>query len=476
MSRAVLLFEDERLLDASDRARSLFGAEPGLFEWSQLHKKLSEQFLDFPESPSSVPGSKDLILTDIASDAPVQYVCCERLDGMIRVTLHSDFGRHDSDQSRLAIVPDVNDLALDLAPYPIWRTDTEGNLVWKNEAYAELARKAGRDPAEQPADMFAGLSSISDAGRRSRISVPVRDQEIRLWYEATVVDQENGRLFYAVDANAVVDAETAQRNFVQTLAKTFAQLSIGLAIFDRNRQLALFNPALVDLTSLPAEFLSARPDLLSFFDRLRDQNMMLEPKNYGGWRQQMAELVEAAADGKYQETWSLPSGSVYSVSGRPHPDGAIAFLFEDITAEITLTRRFRSELELGHAVLDRLDDAICVFVADGSLAFSNRAYRDLWNVDPDLCFSQTTILDATRTWQGLSHATPVWGDIRDFMACRENRAEWWASVNLRSGKELICEVSPIQNGATMICFRTSCSRDPKPLGTETLAAIGSEPA
>jgi hypothetical protein len=87
----------------------------------------------------------------------------------------------------------------------------------------------------------------------------------------------------------------------------------------------LFNPALIDLTALPADFLSARPNLLSFFDRLRDHRMMPEPKNYGSWRHQMADLVAAAADGRYQETWSLPSGAVYSVSGQPHPDGAVAF-------------------------------------------------------------------------------------------------------------------------------------------------------
>lgn len=68
-------------------------------------------------------------------------------------------------------------------------------------------------------------------------------------------------IYHAVDVNAVVKSEIAQRNFVQTLAKTFAQLSIGLAIFDRNGQLALFNPALIDLTELPAEFLSGRPTL-----------------------------------------------------------------------------------------------------------------------------------------------------------------------------------------------------------------------
>ncbi len=131
---------------------------------------------------------------------------------------------------------------------------------------------------------------------------------------------------HAIDINAVISAEIAQRNFVQTLAKTFAQLSTGLAIFDRNSQLALFNPALVDLSALPIEFLSARPDLLSFFDRLCDSRVMPEPKNYNSWRQEIADVIAAATDGSYQETWSLDTGQTYRVSGRPHPDGAIAFL------------------------------------------------------------------------------------------------------------------------------------------------------
>ena len=56
-------------------------------------------------------------------------------------------------------------------------------------------------------------------------------------------------------------------------------------------------------------------------------------------------MIAAATDGRYQETWSLENGQTYSIRGRPHPDGATAFLIEDITAEVTLTRNFRAELE-----------------------------------------------------------------------------------------------------------------------------------
>ena len=83
-------------------------------------------------------------------------------------------------------------------------------------------------------------------------------------------------------------AERQARVFVQTLSKTFAQLSTGLAIFDRSRKLVMFNPALMDLTKLSAAFLSGQPDLNAFLDRLRDSGVLPEPKNYASWREEVA--------------------------------------------------------------------------------------------------------------------------------------------------------------------------------------------
>ena len=102
----------------------------------------------------------------------------------------------------------------------------------------------------------------------------------------------------------------------------------------------LFNPALIDLTTLPADFLSARPNLLTVFDKLRDNQIMPEPKNYAAWREKLAILVAAATEGTCTEIWNLPTGATFRISGRPHPDGALAFLFEDMTAEISMSRQF----------------------------------------------------------------------------------------------------------------------------------------
>ena len=68
----------------------------------------------------------------------------------------------------------------------------------------------------------------------------------------------------------------------------------------------LFNPALIDLPALPADFLSARPNLLTAFDKLWDNQIMPKTKNNVRWREKLAILVAAATEGTYTENWNYP--------------------------------------------------------------------------------------------------------------------------------------------------------------------------
>ncbi|WP_299661204.1 PAS-domain containing protein [uncultured Ruegeria sp.] len=441
----VFLFDGDRLISHSDIA--LAGYET-VCNWSDLRRLLQRDYPSFPETPEVVRSEGNLAVSAI--DCTVEReVLCEWIDGVIRVQLRDLTGMPPAKRT------DPNDpirLAMEQAPYPVWLSGDCNTVRWCNAAYVSLARKISGQDADLTEPVFPLQLDDAQLGRKTRVSVQIKDSEARLWFDLTRVAHDQGQLCYAVDINAIVEAETAQRKFVQTMTKTFAQLSIGLAIFDRNSQLALFNPALIDLTSLPPDFLSLRPSLSSFFDRLRDQHMMPEPKNYRGWRRQMNDLLEAAQDGNYQETWSLPSGSVYSVSGRPHPDGAVAFLFEDITAEITLTRRFRAEMDLMQSILDKLADAIAVFSDDGTLATTNYAYQMMWGDSGEVGFEPATVVEITRQWQEQCTATPILGEIREFVTARENRAEWSGELTLKSGGSITCTVNPMQNGATIVRF------------------------
>lgn len=453
----VLLFDGDTLADATSSGASLLDGIDGESDWMRLEKVLEGRYPGFAEAATALQD-KPFTLLDAEAADDSSKLRIEQFGQRWRVELidpsvhseHSPAYVHEA--RKISQELDTLRQAMEGAPNPVWKTDLSGRTTWFNAAYATLFEKVHGedDPIENV--LFSGISDCKLASGKVRYSVLPKGGSQQLWFEVSMVVLEGSKFFYAESIDAAVTAEMAQRNFVQTLAKTFAQLSIGLAIFDRNRQLVLFNPALVDLTDLSAEFLSSRPNFLTFFDKLRDNQMMPEPKNYTSWRDRIAELVAQAADDKYLETWALANGQTYRVNGRPHPDGAIAFLFEDISAEVSLTRRFRAELEMSQSMLDAIDNAIAVFSPSGVLTQSNKAYRDMWMVDPDSSFVDMTIIDATRDWKNGCEASPIWADIREFVMHQRERGVWNADVQKLNGQSLACTISPLPSNASMVQF------------------------
>ncbi|HRM73312.1 MAG TPA: PAS-domain containing protein [Paracoccus sp. (in: a-proteobacteria)] len=380
------LFHDRVLIDATAPARALLHTLPGDGDWQRLSAWLS---MRLPESaplladPGSVPR---LELTETAGGGNLRLLAEDLGEGVLRITLT------DPDAENAGIVVDSLSFAameheleilrstMDHSPMLAWRQDRKGHVTWANSAYLALTEAKSDGETLWPLPLLIDVSGrpaaghSADAPRRTQLE---HDGHVR-WYDCHMHEVADQTVAIALPADAAVRAERSLREFVQTLTKTFADLPIGLAIFDRDRNLQLFNPALIDLTGLATGFLTARPTLYAFLDRLREARMVPEPKDYRSWRNQMNSLEAAAASGHHVEIWSLPGGQTYRVTGRPHPDGAVAFLFEDITSEISLTRQFRADLSLGAEVLDALEDAVVVFDVKGELLTSNRRYGDLW--------------------------------------------------------------------------------------------------
>jgi len=346
------------------------------------------------------------------------------------------------------------------APFLLWRQTPGGEITWVNQTYLDTVEQhfGAETRLTWPLPhLFQELRAPQTRGgkgpRRIALTAPDGGDALAQWFDCHLAQAGDDIVITAFRANEAVEAEQRRREFTQTLTKTFADLTIGLAIFDRQRRLVLFNPALVDLTRLPSDFLSSRPGLSSFLDRMRENRMMPEPKDYNSWRQSIAEIEAAAATGTYCELWTLPDNQTYRVTGRPHPGGAVALLIEDISAEMSLTRRYRAELQLGQAVVDTLDDAVAVFSASGRLTLANDAYHGIWGTDPKAPLTSTGVVDATRTWHDHTMPTPVWGDFRDFVGSSHDRAEWTAAVTLRDGRRLTCRFAPMPGGATLTVFR-----------------------
>ncbi|MDO5614030.1 MAG: PAS-domain containing protein [Paracoccus sp. (in: a-proteobacteria)] len=473
----VFLFRDRMLIDATPPARALLDSVTGTGgEWARLDGWIAGRFPDAAGALDRLADNprQDLRGPDGHGNATLRLAAEDLGSGLMRLTLTDPSAEHAGitvDSLVLQAMEEELDLlrlSMDQTPMLVWRQDADDRITWANAAYLQRA-EAGADgqiawplprlldvPRTQPGGIAAPRRARLDSGG----SV--------LWYDCHSHRAGDQTMMFALPADAAVRAERSLREFVQTLTKTFADLPTGLAIFDRERKLQLFNPALIDLTGLPTGFLTARPTLFDFLDQLREARMVPEPKDYRSWRQQMNNLESAAATGRHVETWSLPGGQTYRVTGRPHPDGAVAFLFEDITSEITLNRKYRAELSLGAMVLDGIDDGLIVFGSNGAVKTTNKAYVDIWG-------QRSSRADqALALWQDeADQAGPGLGALCDRVRGMTDARDEGALIG-PGGRLLGWTATRLSGGRLMIRFRQSVVA--APLGEDGAAAAGVDDA
>ncbi|MGR3485272.1 MAG: PAS-domain containing protein [Paracoccaceae bacterium] len=483
---AAFLLRGEDVIDATRAGRRLLRAAPSRpgGDAERLASALSHAYPTLPgalaawrngSGPAEVPATR--------SSEPPALLSCH--DGVLRLIVPApDPDAWARDVSHAALEREVAQLSAlsDISPQLIWQQAEDGTIVWANRAYLDRAAPGGQAPAPDvwpPRPLFAGLGPAPVSGpgaRRVRLAAGATGDATgaEAWFDVVSIRRGRETAHFATDATALVLAERARHAMVQTLAKTFADLHTGLVVFDARRRLALFNPAFCDITGLAPGTLTTRPALATVLDGLRERGMLPEPRDYGGWRSQFATLEADAAGGHVQQTWELASGQVLRVAGRPHPDGAIALTFEDITAETQMSRQVRSDLEVGQSVMDAMDEAVAVFSAAGTMLATNAAYRALWHGQEDRsqgdpALTAPALDEVLPAWRAACHPTGFWADLRDLRASPDERAEWSDHVRLRAGGTLACRVVPLPRGAMMVAFAPPSAETPAQVAPSSMA-------
>ena len=460
--RVVFLFDGENLIDATPNARALLAASPirgG--DWVRLMAYLKPRFVGVEAALTRLPTEGTF--RQLAPDQPKPLsVLAEHIGGLTRISLSSQRGivdvlAHTAMTEELKLLREITAAE----PNLVWQENAQGDVVWANVAYLTWITKVHSEHGVLGWPMprlFAFPSTQNDKERALRHSLTAASGE-KFWFEIAEYRVGENRLFFASSADATQHAEASLNSFMQILTKTFAQLPIGLAIFDVQRKLQLFNPALADLTGLPVDFLTARPSLLSVLDALRERKMLPEPKDYRSWRRQVVEMEKAAASGRYEETWALSDGQTFRVIGRPHPNGALSLMIEDISTEVMRTRRYRADLELGQSVIDQMDTALAVFSPAGHLVMSNLAYANLWAHNPAEALERCTLRTLTAHWRTTTVPSGLWAEFEDYVATIGDRVSWNATARLLDGRMLACTFSPLAGGATLAAFRPQPSAE-----------------
>lgn len=455
----VFLFEGQQLIDCSVAGQSMLDSI-GMSDksGSEIIDQLAIHYKGLKRAVDTVRSGRKSSLV-LKNDEDQTEVGIEAWSKFIRLRFHANEIVASVNSFALAAMKRDSkflDLVAKNAPMPTWFETANHQIHWANQEYFDVLKNTV-ETGNALSWPIQRVFSQRDLDENRKIKIDLKASGHSKWFEINSFATDGGRLFFAKDVTDVINANSMRLEFLQTLTKTFANLSTGLAVFDKDRKLILFNPALNDVVSLPIDFLASRPALTSVLDRMRNEGILSEPKDYPEWREKVERLEAGAADGHYAENWVLPDGRTLQVTGHPHPNGAVAFLFEDISSELKLTRQFQSEIALAYQVIDSFDDAVAVFTASGFLAYSNASYHDLFGTYDGEDLTDVSVQMTTRQWQLLMRPTPIWSEIRDFANSVSERSTWDSEITHKNGQRFMCEVSPLETGGLMVKFsrRTS---------------------
>ena len=479
----VIILDGEMLVDATPAGRALVesGPEVGSARFRML-ARLEPLFPGLGRHLDALERDGRIVLCSGRECSPALTLRAEFLGGLTRLTLIEDdppeAGGGFADEPLLRAELAALNAALDHAPVPMWRRTDGGELVWANGAYLQLAAaraEAGTELAWPLPDLFDGTETgegearDDEDGRRPSDGCPLPRRTIRTGatlrrYEIASTRAGTDTIHLALPADRLHRAEVAREGMLQTLGQTFAQLPTGLAVFDRQRLLQLFNPAFGELSGVSAASLARRPTLTATLDAMRARATVPEPNDYRLWRQRIARMEGASATGLFQEVWALPSGRSHRATVRPFPDGALAFMIEDITGEMARSRRQRAESDLAHAVMNEIDDALIVFSRDGVVTMVNDAARELWGPGLEVAGDRHGGPTALALLRSRTAPTLLWDDISRYIGHFGSRKPREATLRMIDGRLLSCRIAPLPQGASLLRFL--------PAGVERPATAG----
>jgi len=342
------------------------------------------------------------------------------------------------------------------APIIAWHRAAEGEINWSG---GEIKARAGSVAAAQAVDLIVARTKLNNqpvlAGQpqKSRIEIVVNEgMETVSLHVIEIVRPDGSRIGFATDAGTATSAERTLTRFVQTMTETFAHLTVGLAIFDRNQTLALFNPALVTMWQVEPAWLARRPSLRDIIDELRATRRLPELQDFHKWRTRLIDLFENTEAADYEELWHLADGSNIRVLARPHPHGSLAFIFDDVTERMRLEQRYRHSIDLRRSTLDRLNEGVAVFGANGLLQFVNQAFHEIWGTDTESVFPAMHARQLVSMCETMTKETDVWHRLHGYITGEENRRAWTAQLTMESRRILTARFAPLPDGSTMAVF------------------------
>ncbi|MYZ47606.1 sensor histidine kinase [Propylenella binzhouense] len=304
----------------------------------------------------------------------------------------------------------------DALPFPLWRRNRVGRLVWVNPAYVSAVEAAGAEAVVGsgiellPTRARDGVREAHRAARSYNDSVTaiVAGERRRLQVYDILID--DGSIGCALDLSEVDVAKDELRRVTESNARTLDHLAAGIASFDSQGRLLFYNEAYRALWGFAAKWLDSKPEESAILDHLRAERKLPEQANYREWRTKHLAAYQAIEP--REDWWHLPDGRTLRMVATPNAEGGITYIFENVTQQLSLESRVNALSQLQGETLDHLTEGVAVFGTDGRLRLFNPVFAEIWRLSPAQLDAEPHIGEIIRDCSAIYSDEPTWEAIR----------------------------------------------------------------
>jgi signal transduction histidine kinase len=353
---------------------------------------------------------------------------------------------------------------LDALPVPVWLRDKALALSWANHAFLKGAGAADLESARRDQvaldkgerDLAASARAENAIQESRRFSVVSGQRRALAFTEIPLGDA--GVIGTALDVTDVAAAEARLQQHVDAHADTLDKLQTAVAIFGRDQKLTFYNKAFVKLWGLSESFLDKHPGDGEILDRLRDSRKLPEQRDYQAWkRARLAQYQDGQRERPSEEPWHLPNGQTIRVLTQPHPFGGLTFLYEDVTARLTLESDYNTLIKVQSATLDTLSEGVAVFGPDGKLKLHNAAFTRIWEFEPSDLQGEPHVRTIAALSRDKFGDTVIWDQLIQAIVAGASAREM-GDVERSDRSILSLSTSPLPDGATLVTFNDVTDR------------------
>ncbi|RDC59660.1 Sensor protein DivL [Alteripontixanthobacter maritimus] len=281
---------------------------------------------------------------------------------------------------------------IEAAPMPMWFREPSGALRLVNRAYVEAVGGTDADavvaagtelvePVKGEAAADIARQALQEARAIERtVSATINGQRRSLRVSDLPLGDE-GIAGYAVDIEEMEEQSRAFRAFREAQRTMLDQLSIGVAQFDAERQIAFANQPFRRIFNISPGTVSTRIPFDRLLNEAREAGRLPEVRDFPEWRGE--HLAWFASGETQEEAWPLPDGTHLRIVGQPMPDGGLVLIAEDRTEQLALSATRDTLLRTRTAIFDSLFEALAVFAPDGRLQLWNRSFTGTWGLESD---------------------------------------------------------------------------------------------